>query len=408
MFAFIPPIAADNIKMRRTTSSFLFFGLTLIVGAGILLRTDSVSIYPEGALPVASSSMGSGEGNVAVRKLVLEAKGKIPMPMDVPSAHASSLVPLSDQHRGMLAAFWFAGERESAPDVQIAFSYFDRQTERWAPAKFVVNRHVLGQQLGYGVRRLGNPVAWLDAGNRIHLFVVGTGLGGWAASRVIHLVQEGDVHDLENLRFTPRGALPLSWFWNTSYLVRNAPLPLSTGGMVLPLHFELGIKYPVLAWFSEEGEFMGARRISSRRHLLQPTVVAMSGSHWLAYMRTQGGDQKIASVESRDAGKTWHDLPDLDRPNPDAAVAALAIGGGLLVMAENPSTSSRQELILSHSTDGRSWNTAGILERGKPGEEYSYPYLTSVGGPLWVTYTDQRKEIAWQRFAVRHHIPGKD
>jgi predicted neuraminidase len=393
--------AADNIEnMRSSTSSFLFFSLIIIVGIGVLLRPHTSLSYPAAALSSASLPIGASEASPSTRKLVLKAKGKIPMPAGVPSAHASSLVPLSEKHPGTLAAFWFAGERESGPDVQIAFSWFDRETEQWTPAKFVVNRHVLAQQIGYGVRRLGNPVAWLDSSNRLHLFVVGTGLGGWAASRIIHLVQDGDLHDLHNFRLVPRGTIPLSWFWNTSYLVRSAPLPLITGGMVLPIHFELGIKSSVLAWFSEEGEFMGTRQITSRRNLLQPSVVAMTGSHWFAFMRMQGGDQRIARAESLDAGRTWQDLPDLDRPNPDAAVAALAIGGGMLVMAENPSSGSRHSLVLSRSEDGISWDTVRVLEEGQLGDEYSYPSLAMADGSLWVSYTDQRKRIAWQRFAV--------
>lgn len=400
--------AANNINnMRRSTSSLVFLGLTFIVGLCVLLQGNTDLSYSSAAVPSMPSQGASSDLTVSPQKFVFVAKGKIPMPDGVPSAHASSLVPLSMQHPGTLAVFWFAGTRESAPDVQIAFSYFDRKMEQWTPAKFVVNRHVLGQQIGYGVRRLGNPVAWRDSSGRLHLFVVGTGLGGWASSRIIHLVQEGELHDLDNLRFIPRGAIPLSWFWNISHLVRNVPLPLSTGGMVLPIHFELGIKYPALAWFSDQGEFMGTRRISSRQNLLQPTVVAMSDSRWIAYMRMKGGAQRIAMAESLDAGKTWHDLPDLDRQNPDASVSALALGNGTLIMAENPSNSSRQELVLTHSVDGKSWVKAEVLESGLSGDEYSYPYKVMVNDSLWISYTDQRKEIAYQRFTVADPS-GKD
>lgn len=386
--------------MRRAASSHLFFGLTFIVGVCVVLRAPASLTYSPAALSAASSRIDSFGANPSAPKLVLEAKGKIPMPAGVPSAHASSLVPLSALHPAQMAAVWFAGSRESAPDVQIALSYFDPRTGQWSPAKFVINRHVLSQQIGFGVRRLGNPVAWLDSSNRLHLFVVGTGLGGWAASRIIHLVQEGERYDLDKVRFAPRGAIPLSWFWNTSHLVRNAPMTLSTGAMVLPIHFELDVKYPILAWFSEDGEFMGTRRISSRRNLLQPSIVAVSDTRWLALMRMKGGDKKIASSETTDAGETWEELPNLDRPNPDAAVAALPIGEGMLVMAENPSDSSRRELTLSQSVDGKFWETVTKLEKGPLGDEYSYPYLTMTDGSLWVAYTHQRKEIAWQRFAL--------
>jgi predicted neuraminidase len=344
-----------------------------------------------------------------VEELVLEAEGDIPMPPNTPSAHSSSLVALSARHSGTLGVFWFAGARESAPDVQIAFSFFDRKTEQWTPAKFVVNRHVLAHQIGHGVRRLGNPVAWLDSSDRLHLFVVGTGLGGWAAARVIHLVQEGDRYDLNQLRFTGKGTIPLSWLWNTSHLVRNIPVPLSNNGMALPIHFELGVKYPALAWFSPSGDFMGMRRISARGNLLQPSVVPVSSEHWFSFMRMKGGERKIAKAESLDAGKTWRDLPDLNRANPDAALAALGIAENTFVMAKNPSSSSRHELTISRSHNGRNWTSPIYVEKGKPGEEYSYPSLIWVNGSLWISYTERRKGISWQRYSApksREGVPS--
>ena len=62
-------------------------------------------------------------------------EGLIPMPEGVPAAHASSLVALPQTHplhaQKAVAAFWFAGTRESGADVQIAASTFDRATQAW-------------------------------------------------------------------------------------------------------------------------------------------------------------------------------------------------------------------------------------------------------------------------------------
>jgi hypothetical protein len=115
-----------------------------------------------------------------VGPLRLLASGALPMPPNTPSAHASSLLAMPGSHAAAVMAFWFAGARESAPDVQIAASQFDRASGRWSPARFVLDRHDLGAALGFAVRRLGNPVAWLDSQGRINLFVVATGLGGLA------------------------------------------------------------------------------------------------------------------------------------------------------------------------------------------------------------------------------------
>lgn len=262
---------------------------------------------------------------------------------------------------------------------------------------YVVERESLGASLGFGIRRLGNPVLWKDINDRLHLFVVGTGPGGWAASRIIHLEQVGDTSRLDNIEFKPRQVLPLSWFWNISHLVRNAPLPLVGGGAVLPVYFEVGAKYPVVAMLTASGDFKGMARISSRRNLLQPTLVPINEQNWLAYMRMSGGTQRIAVAETIDGGKHWRDLPDLSLPNPNAAVAALRVGD-FHALALNPSVNSRGALSLMFSKDGRSWNMAAEIEKGTLGDEFSYPSMVWADNALWVSYTNRREKISWKRY----------
>ncbi len=326
--------------------------------------------------------------------------GNIPMPVNTPAAHASTLLAMPSTHPSALMAFWFAGTRESASDVQIAASHFDRATQQWSAARFLVNRQVLGEQLGFGVRRLGNPVAWLDRHGNIHLFVVSTGLGGWAAARIVHLRQINEKPDFSALTFEVTGVLPLSWLWNTSFLVRSAPLSLKDGGMVLPVHFELGIKYPVALRFNGDGEFLGMVRISSRKHLLQPTLLTISESHWLALMRDQRPNGKVAAAQTTNGGLHWTDLPDLALNNPDASVAGFALAPGRMFLAHNSSPRSRSELDLSESMDGRTWRLTHELADGSGADEFSYPSITWADNNLWVSFTDQRRRIAWQRFAV--------
>jgi predicted neuraminidase len=331
--------------------------------------------------------------------LVAKGRGHIPMPANTPAAHASSLLAMPSSHPSAVMAFWFAGTAESAADVQIAAAHFDRVTQQWSAARFVVNRHTLGGQLNFGLRRLGNPVAWLDGHGRIHLFVVATGLGGWAAARIVHLRQSQEGQDFSALSFDVVRVLPLSWLWNISFLVRTAPLPLKDGGMVLPVHFELGIKYPLALRFDAGGEFLGMVRISSRKHLLQPTLVMVTELNWLALMRDQRTDGKVAVAQTSDGGQNWTDLPDLSLDNPDSSVAGLALAPGCMFLAHNSSPRSRTALDLSASTDGRTWFLVQTLAHGAGSDEYSYPALTWADDSLWLSYTDQRQRIAWQRFS---------
>jgi predicted neuraminidase len=325
--------------------------------------------------------------------------GSIPMPAATPSAHASNLLVMPPEASSALTAFWFAGAREGAPDVQIAASQFDRTSQQWVAARFVLKREVQAEQLGYGIRRFGNPVSWRDASGRIHLFVVATGLGGWAAGRVLHTVQTSVADRLEMMEFTPLRVLPLSWLWNISHLVRGAPLPLHDGGMLLPAYFEMGVKYPVALRFDRKGEFVGMERMSQRSYLLQPTIVTTSPTDWVALLRDTRPDGRVGVVRSQDSGAHWADAESLQLVNPDAAVAAVTLAPGQHVLVHNSSPHSRSALDLSVSGDGLAWTRLAPLESGTDADEYSYPALAWADHSLWISYTDHRRQIAWQRFS---------
>ena len=374
-----------------------------LLGVAVALALD-MGQRPATPQPARAAYPSAAQGLVPAALQPL-GQGQIPMPEGALSAHASNLLAMPAGHAAALTAFWFAGDRESAPNVQIAASQFDRASQRWLPSVIVLNRHTLAQQLGFGVRRLGNPVAWLDASGRMHLFVVGTGLGGWAAARIVHLQQEGDSNALAQLHFKPVGVLPLSWLWNTSFLVRNAPLALQDGGMVLPAHFEIGIKYPVALRFDREGVFQGVVRLSRQAHMLQPTFLAQSPTHWLALMRDTRPDGHITVAQSDDGGLQWSDVPDLALTNPDAAVAALGLSFDQMLLVHNSSPHSRALLDLSASHNGLQWETLLPLAHGGAGDEYSYPSLAWADGSVWLSYTDHRHSIAWQRLGPAGAAP---
>jgi len=347
--------------------------------------------------PAPAEAQWPAPSNTVNAPLRVVASGHIPMPADTPAAHASSLLALPKEAPDALLAFWFAGSKESAPDVGIAMAAFDRATQQWTPAHWALERHALGRQLGFAVRRLGNPVAWLDANGRVQLFVVATGLGGWAASRVVQLRQRQAGQALEAMSFEVLRVLPLSWLFNTSFLVRNAPLALQDGGMVLPVYFELGRKVPVALRFDAQGHLLGMVRMSQRTHVLQPALLALDAQHWLALMRDQRAQGRVTVVQTMDAGAHWQDLPDLALTNPDAAVAALASAPARYWLAHNSSAHSRNVLDLSFSADGRHWTGVQRLAQGSGAQEFSYPALAWADDSLWVSYTDQRQRISWQR-----------
>ncbi|MGX4640801.1 sialidase family protein [Massilia sp. SYSU DXS3249] len=317
----------------------------------------------------------------------------IPMPQDTPSAHASALATVP----GGMLAFWWAGSRESGPDVKV---YASRTTNgKWGAPWEVASRASLGKALGFGVRRIGNPVAWTAPDGRIHLYVVATGLGGWAASRVVHMVSPD-----AGVNFEVRRVLPLSPLFNTSVLVRTSPVGLAGGGWWLPVYFELGIKYPMLMAFDAQGEPTRLGRIGNSMSTLQPAIVPMSSTEVRAWMRDASDEQRVQHAWSRDGGASWEDLPALDLPNHSTSLAAIRLTSGELLMLHNhvvPGGSSRSILRLSISKDGHAWRTVDDIASGQAGDEFSYPTMHQVGNELHVTYTHQRQAIAYRAYRIQ-------
>lgn len=329
----------------------------------------------------------SAFGGVSLTKL---SDTLIPMPAGVPSAHASALASLPGDQ---MMAFWWAGSRESGPDVKVYAARWS--AGGWRPPREIASRASLGAALGFGVRRIGNPVAWTARDGKINLYVVATGLGGWAASRVVHMVSSnfGESFDV-------RRVLPMSPLFNTSVLVRASPVALPDGGWWLPAYFELGIKYPMVMDFDDKGNPRSLARIGKRTTSLQPALVPVSEFEAHAWMRDSGPSRRVQQAFSRDGGASWEDLPPMNMPNHSTSVAAqqLTKGGFLLLHNHVPAGGSdRNVLRLSVSKDARSWEHLFDVARGSPGEEFSYPTLQQLGNELHITYTSRRSAIA-------HHV----
>ncbi|NNG21700.1 exo-alpha-sialidase [Telluria aromaticivorans] len=317
----------------------------------------------------------------------------VPMPRNTPSAHASALATLPGDR---MVTFWWAGSRESGPDVKVYASQWDGG--KWGAAWEVASRESLGKALGFGVRRLGNPVAWTSRDGKVHLYVVATGLGGWAASRVVHMVSS-----TQGASFEVRRVLPMSPLFNTSVLVRTSAVGLADGGWWLPVYFELGIKYPMLMSFDAAGEPTGLARIGSRTTTLQPAIVPVSHSEVRAWMRDASDERRVQHAMSRDGGASWQDLPALDLHNENTSVATIRLANGEFLMLHNDQVkggSSRSTLRLSMSKDGHAWRKVADVASGSAGDEFSYPTMQQVGSELHVTYTHQRRAIAHHRYRI--------
>ena len=377
---------STNPHSPKPLSRLAIIALCITVIIACVAEINRWSLDRREAKALVSTEVAA-RGNVKLTKV---SETTIPMPPGVPSAHASTLAALPGD---AMIAFWWAGSRESGPDVKVYSSRF--AAGAWSAPREVVSRDSLAATLGFGVRRIGNTVAWTERNGKVHLFVVATGLGGWAASRIVHLVST----DLGG-NFAVLRVLPMSPLFNTSVLVRTTPVALADGGWWLPVYFELGIKYPMLMAFDAKGDPRWVSRIGSRITTLQPAVVASSETEAHAWMRDASDEQKVQHAISRDGGASWQDQPALELANHSSSVAAHRLTRGGMLMLHNPvlkGGTARNILRLSLSNDARSWKHMLDVVTGTTDEEFSYPALQQVGDEVHITYTSRRQAIA-------HHV----
>jgi predicted neuraminidase len=305
--------------------------------------------------------------------------------------HVGSMCELSG---GGLAAAWYGGTREGARDVAIFLSVKGPgDAVSWSRPEKVVDRASASRELGRYVKKVGNPVLFSDSGDRLWLAYVTIAAGGWSGSSLnVKWSDDAGMTWTNSLRLT------LSPFFNISELVRNRPLPLSSGGIAVPIYHEFLGYFPEILWLQPglkaPGIHFKKSRMTGGQSFIQPSVVAFGPSLATAFYRCRSPKKAIGTAVTKDAGATWSEPQALSLPNPDAALDALLLSDQRILMAFNDSAANRENLRLAVSHDqGRHWTRVATLESA-PGREFSYPYMIRTqDGQIHLIYTWDRKQI---------------
>lgn len=287
--------------------------------------------------------------------------------------HAASLVELGD---GRIRAFWFAGSREGAPDVEIRSALYDPLSDRWGEEHSIVNREDTQRSLLRYVKKLGNPVAHRAADGTLWLFYVTVSLGGWAGSSITAITSMDDGASWGQAR-----RLITSPFLNISTLVKGTPFNYSDGSIGLPVYHEFIAKFGELLRISSNGAILDKTRLSSGNYSLQPVVLIKSPQQAMALMRYSGaGPRRVIATTTEDAGLHWSAPVKSALANPDAAISGVVLPDGRILMALNDTEQGRDALSLAVSSDGgKSWKPIYQLEdqRGQPTRQQHYKQVVA-------------------------------
>lgn len=314
------------------------------------------------------------------------------------SVHSATAIELDG---GELLASWYGGSREGAKDVAIYQSRYDPETDRWSDERVSIDRASSARELKRYVRKLGNPVLFRDATDRIWQFYVSVSVGGWSGSAINVRWSDDGGHSFGAVR-----RLVSSPFMNISTLVKGPAFDNADGTVSLPVYHELIGKFGELLRVDRRGRVIDKQRLSSGITSLQPVIAVADGETARAFFRKSGSSAaNVLTASTTDAGEHWSELAATSLPNPDAAIACIRTREGELIMAFNDSTRDRSSLSLAVSRDfGESFETLarlpvppGPAAAGPP--RLSYPWLMQASsGELHLFYTWDRADIVHVRF----------
>lgn len=168
---------------------------------------------------------------------------------------------------------------------------------------------------------------------------------------------------------------------------RCKPVVLKSGRMLLPLYSDT-FSLVLMAISDDEGKTWRAGQPTTGFGAIQAAVLERQDGTLVAFMRENGLTQRIRTAESGDAGETWGPVTSTVLPNPGSGLDGVRLRNGHWVLVYNDSTTGRNSLAVSLSTDeGRTWNATRHLEQ-HPSGSYHYPCVIQTrDGRIHVIYS---------------------
>jgi hypothetical protein len=183
--------------------------------------------------------------------------------------------------------------------------------------------------------------------------------------------------------------------------IKNKPVQLADGSILCPSSAE-GLRPPP-EWkihfertdeAAENWQHRSVPQPPGSPPAIQPSILHLGGNKLMALGRTKSG--KVFSTSSDDSGTSWSAVTLLDLPNPNSGTDAVTLKDGRHLLVYNHTTKGRSPLNLAVSSDGKTWETALMIEDTPA--ELSYPaIIQAADGLVHITYT-------WKRQSVKHVV----
>lgn len=314
------------------------------------------------------------------------------------NCHASTVLPLEN---GNVVIAWFGGSKEGKKDVDIWYTVKDNngfcKPVRMSKARAVPHWNPVLFQ-----RKNGEIVLFFKVGNNIpywRTFYAVSNDGGYTFSEPKELVK-GD-------KSGGRGP------------VKNKCLRLENGRILAPASTEHHGWICFTDISDDDGvTFRKSKRVKTEYEspvfnalngfsknkipMIQPTL--WEDKDGIVHMFTRTAVGKIYRSDSVDKGETWCEAYPTDLPNNNSGIDLVKVPNGDIYLVSNPVSENwgeRSPLTLSVSKDnGNTFQCVMTLEDEKLDSEFSYPAIVYMNGALHISYTWERKNVAYWKIEL--------
>ena len=305
-----------------------------------------------------------------------------------PQCHASTVLRRPDGH--FLVA-WFGGTKEKDDDVGIWLS--QGKPQQWSPPREVAK---IRQDPHW------NPVLFQAPDHTVYLyFKVGKQIDHWETWVMTSTDGGQSWSEASELVAGDRGGRGP---------VRNKPIVLSDGTWLAGASHEAqGVWNAFVDRSTDQGEHWTKssylevdRSTLTGEGVIQPTVWESAPGRVHMLLRSSAG--AVYRSDSDDYGRSWSPIYRTELPNPNSGIDLTRLPNGTLALAYNrddQNWGARAPLSIALSTDnGATWPRVLDIEQGGKEDEFSYPAIISFGDTIALTYTWQRKKIAFWKGTV--------
>ncbi len=296
-----------------------------------------------------------------------------------PSCHCSTVCALSN---GDLLVGYYAGEGEARPDAAWVLARRVAGSTEWGSLSFVAVD--AGNPEGNGILfenargevilvwgtmhgKLDGPygpgVRWVTCD--LKMKVSGDGGRTWSEDRMIEA--------------------------ELGHVPHSKPIRLGGGTIIFGTEFKGGYSR---FWISDdEGHSWGQTGPLLGEMNQHPTLIERADGSVLALLRPSGKHSRVLRSVSADGGRTWSDAALTDLPCPPAAIDAVKVADGRVVLAWNNNADARNPLTLAVSEDdGDTWVATRDVVTGEG--SFHYPAIAEgAAGQLHLTFTNNRRTI---------------